>query len=330
MKISHLSNYSYDEIEELLKREGLDQRFQLSYEHDKKIGSTCQVYYAYDLLHKDQRLVALKFIRTDFIDSFVSYDDLLNLQRTKNCLYKPQTVIYNRRLKNFDNYIPIEQYIGELGRICPHLPIPRCIENGTKHLKTSNAYLIAFEYIHGRTVWENLVRTDFKFLNEYQARTFVRLFIEQLLILLKHHIIHCDLNGCQNYYYKLYDEIDSSKQNYEQWSSSEDGEDGYSSMSGNSRQSSMDDLVSLSSSSQLTFIDFGWSICTADSDNDRHEILLQTLQSLFERTPRIVQLFAGRNYWDFRRAIESRTQGLKELLDHPWLTQGDTINKNYL
>jgi hypothetical protein len=247
------------------------------------------------------------------------------LQQSKNCFYKPKNVLYNRRLQNFDNYIPIEQYIGELGRICPHLPISRCIENGTKRLETYDGYLIAFEYIQGHTVWENLVRTDFTYLNEYQARTFVRLFIEQLLILLKHHIIHCDLNGCQNYYYKPYDEMTSSKQRYDQWSSSDDGEDGYSSMSGDSRQSSMDDLVSVSSSSQLTFIDFGWSICTADADNDRHEILLQTLQNLFERTPRIVQLFAGRNYWDFRRAIETRRTGLQQLLNHPWLTRGDEI-----
>ncbi|CAF2448209.1 unnamed protein product [Rotaria sp. Silwood2] len=330
MKISHLSNCSYEEIEELLKREGLDQRFQLNYEHDRKLGSTCQVYYAHDLSQNDQRLVALKFIRTDFIDSFVSYDDLLNLQKTKNCFYKPQTVIYNRRLKNIDNYIPIEQYMGELGRICPHLSIPRCVDNGAKRLETCNAYLIAFEYVHGRTVWENLVRTDFTFLNEYQARTFVRLFIEQLLVLLKHHIIHCDLNGCQNYYYKPYDEINSSKEHYEQWSSSEDGEEGYSSMSGDSRRSSMNDLASVSSSSQLTFIDFGWAICTADPDNDRHEVLLQTLQNLFERIPRVIQIFAGRNYWDFRYAIQSRKQGLKELLNHSWLTKGDIRNENDL
>ncbi|CAF1261743.1 unnamed protein product [Rotaria sp. Silwood1] len=328
MKTAHLCNYSYEDIEELLKREGLDQRFQLNYEYEKKLGSTCQVYYAHDLSQKDQRLVALKFIRSDFIDSFVSYNDLLNLQQTKNCFYKPQNVIYNRRLKNFDNYIPIEQYIGELGRICPHLPIPRCVENGAKHLQTCNVYLIAFEYIHGRTVWENLVRTNFTYLNEYQARTFVRLFIEQLLILLKHHIIHCDLNGCQNYYYKAYDEINSSKQNYEQWLSNEDGEDGYSSMSGDSRRSSIDDLASVSSSSPLTFIDFGWAICTADPNDDRHETLLLTLQNLFERVPRIIQIFAGPNYWDFRQAIQSRKQGLKELLHHPWLTKSDTIYEN--
>jgi hypothetical protein len=279
------------------------------------------------LWQNDQRLVALKIIRTDFIDSFVSYDDLLNLKSTKDCFYKPKDVIYNRRLQNFDNYVPIEQYLGELGRICPHLPISRCIENGSKRLETYDGYLIAFEYIQGRTVWENLVRSDFTFLNEYQARTFVRLFIEQLLILLKHHIIHYDLNGCQNYYYKPYDEINSSRQKYEQWSSSEDGEDGYSSMSGDSRQSSVDDLVLVSSSSLLTFIDFGWSICTADPDDDRHEILLQTLRNLFERTPRIIQLFGGPNYWDFRRAIESRQIGLKELLNHPWLITNENENE---
>jgi len=329
IKIPRSLNYSRGEIEALLKREGLDQRFRLSYTHDRKIGSTCQVYYAHDLWQNDQRLVALKLIRTDFIDSFVSKDDLLNLQKIKNCLYKPKNVIYNRRLRNFENYIPIEQYLGELGRLCPHLPISRCIENGTKRLETYDGYLIAFEYIQGRTVWENLVRTDFTFLNEYQARIFVRLFIEKLLILLKHHIINCDLNGCQNYYYKPYDEMNSSKYRYDQWSSSDDGEDGYSSMSGDSRRSSMDDLVSVSSSSPLTFIDFGWSICTADSDDDRHEILLQTLQNLFERAPRVVQVFAGPNYWDFRRAIESRQIGLKQLLNHPWLTTGDErINEN--
>ncbi len=267
--------------------------------------------------------MALKLIRTDFIDTFVSAEDLFNLQQTKNCFYQPKDVLYNRRLRNFENYVPIEQYLGELGRICPHLPISRCVENGTKRLETYEGYLIAFEYIQGRTVWENLVRTDFTYLNEYQARIFVRLFLEQLLLLLKHHLIHCDLNGCQNYYYKPYDEISSSKYRYEQWSSSDDGEDGYSSMSGDSRQSSMDDLVSVSSSSQLIFIDFGWSICTADPDDDRNEILLLTLQNLFERTPRIVQVFAGRNYWDFRRAIESRKIGLRELLFHPWLISGD-------
>ncbi|CAF3555456.1 unnamed protein product [Adineta steineri] len=320
VKIPRILNYPRDEIEALLKREGLDQRFRLSYTHDRKTGSTCQVYYAHDLSQNDQRIVALKLIRTDFIDSFVSHDDLLNLQKTKNCFYKPKNVIYNRLLKNFDNYIPIEQYLGELGRLCPHLPISRCIENGTKRLETYNGYLIAFEYIQGRTVWENLVRTDFTYLNEYQARAFIRLFIEQLLILLKHHIIHYDINTCQNYYYKLYDEINAPKQSYEQWSSSsEDGEDGYSSMSGDSRQSSIDDLVSVSSSSLLTFIDFGWSTCTADSDDDRNEVLLQTLQSLFERQPRIIQLFGGSKYWDFRRAIESRKIGLNELLNHPWL-----------
>lgn len=324
-------NYSRGEIEALLKREGLDQRFRLSLTHDRKIGSTCQVYYAHDLWQTDQPLVALKLIRTDFIDTFVSYDDLFNLKQTKNCFYKPKNVLYNRRLQNFENYIPIEQYLGELGRICPHLPISRCIENGTKRLETYDGYLIAFEFIQGRTVWENLVRTDFTFLSEYQARTFVRLFIEQLLVLLKHSIIHCDLNGCQNYYYKPYDEMNSSKYRYDQWSSSDDGEDGYSSMSGDSRQSSMDDLASVSSSSQLTFIDFGWSVCTADPDDDRHEVLLQTLQNLFERTPRIVQVFAGRNYWDFRRAIESRKIGLRELLHHPWLVAGDgTIMENRL
>ena len=314
-----------------MKREGLDQRFRLSHTHDRKIGSTCQVYYAHDLWHQDQRLVALKLIPTDFIDSFVSCDDLLTLRETKNCYYKPKNVVYNRRLQNFDNYIPIEQYLGELGRICSHLPISRCIENGTKRLETYDGYLIAFEYIHGRTVWENLVRTDFIYLNEYEARVFVRLFIEQLLLLLKHHIIHCDLNGCQNYYYKPYDEISSPKPKYEHWSSSEDGEDGYSSMSGDSRQSSMDDLVSASASSQLTFIDFGWAKCTADSNDDRHEVLLQTLQNLFERIPRIVQLFCGTHYWDFRRVIESRQVGLRDLLHHPWLTTGDqTIRKNEL
>ena len=269
--------------------------------------------------------MALKLIRTDFIDTFVSYDDFLELKQTKNCFYKPKNVVYNRRLTNLENYVPIEQYLGELGRICPHLPISRCIENGTTRLDTYDGYLIAFEYIQGRTVWENLVRTDFTFLNECQAREFVRLFIEQLLILLKHHIIHCDLNGCQNYYYKPYDEISTSKYHYEHWSSSDDGEDDYSSISGDSRQSSLDDLASVSSISPLTFIDFGWSICTADTDNDRHEILFQTLQNLFERTPRIVQVFAGPYYWQFRRAIESRTVGLKELLDHPWLTIGDQI-----
>ena len=316
-------------MDALLRREGLDERFRLSHKHKRKIGSTCQVYYAYDLWHTTQRLIALKLIRTDFIDSFVSYDDLLNLQQTKNCFYKPKNVIYNRRFKHFDDYVPIEQYLGELGRICPHLPISRCVENGAKRLETYDGYLIAFEYIHGRTVWENLVRTDFTFLNEYQARKFVRLFIEQLLILLKHHIIHYDLNGCQNYYYKPYDQIHSLKQKYERWSSSDDGEDGYSSMSEDSRQSSMDDLSSVSCSSQLIFIDFGWSICTADPHDDRHETLLKTIQNLFERTPRIVQLFGGRNYWDFRRAIESRTTGLQELLNHPWLTRGDTmINKS--
>jgi hypothetical protein len=325
IKIPRPLNYSRDEIEALLKREGLDQRFRLSTTRDRKMGSTCQVYYAHDLSQTDQRLVALKIIRTDFIDSFVSYDDLSNLKETKNCFYKPTNVIYNRRLKNFDNYIPIEQYLGELGRICPHLPISRCIENGTKRLETYDGYLIAFEFIQGRTVWENLVRTDFIYLNEYEARVFVRLFIEQLLILLEHHIIHYDLNGCQNYYYKPYDEINSSKQIYEQWSSSEDGEDGYSSMSGDSRQSSMDDLALETLSSPLTFIDFGWSICTADSDNDRHGTLLQTLQNLFERTPRVIQLFAGRNYWEFRRAIESRKIGIKELLNHAWLTTGNEI-----
>lgn len=319
-------NYSRGEIEALLVREGLDQRYRLSEIHDRKIGSTCQVYYAHDLWHKDHRLVALKLIRTDFIDTFVSEEDLFNLKQTNNCFYKPTNVLYNRRLQNFDHYIPIEQYLGELGRICPHLPISRCIENGTRRLKTYDGYLIAFEYIQGRTVWENLVRTDFTYLNEHDARLFVRLFIEQLLILLKHHIIHCDLNGCQNYYYKPYDEISSLKYRYDQWSSSEDGEDGYSSMSGDSRQSSIDDLVSMSSASApLTFIDFGWSICTADSDDDRHEILLQTLQNLFERTPRIVQLFAGENYWNFRRMIESRKVGLRELLSHPWLTIGDEM-----
>jgi hypothetical protein len=125
--------------------------------------------------------------------------------------------------------------------------------------------------------------------------------------------------------------MNSSKQRYDQWSLSDDGEDGYSSMSGDSRRSSMDDLVSVSSSSQLTFIDFGWSICTADSNDDRNEILLLTLQNLFERAPRVVQLFAGPNYWDFRRAIESREIGLKELLNHSWLTTGDEIiNENQL
>ncbi|UJR37694.1 hypothetical protein I4U23_030389 [Adineta vaga] len=319
IKIPRSLNYSRDEIEALFKREGLDQRFRLSSTHDRKTGSTCQVYYAHDLSQSDQRLVALKIIRTDFIDSFVSYDDLCNLQRTKDWFYKPKDVIYNRRFPNFDKYIPIEQYIGELGRLCPNLPISRCIENGSRHLKTYDGYLIAFEYVHGRTVWENLVRTDFTYLNEEQACCFVRLFIEQLLILLKHHIIHRDLNTCQNYYYRFYDEIRAPPSRYEHWSSGEDGEDGYSSMSGDSRQSSLDDLVSLSSSSSLTFIDFGWSICTADSDDDRHEVLLQTLQSLFERTPRIIQLFGGINYWNFRRTIENRQIGLKQLLNHPWL-----------
>lgn len=324
VKIPFSSASTYGEIEALLKRVGLDQRFQLSYTHEKKSGSTCQVYYAHDLWQDDRRLVALKFIRTEFIDSFVSYDDLFNLQATKDCFYKPKNVIYNRRLKSFHNYIPIEQYIGELGRICPHLPISRCIENGATYLESANAYLIAFEYIHGRTVWENLVRTDFVYLNESQARTFVRLFIEQLLLLLKHHIINCDLNGCHNYYYKPYDEIPPAKTQYDHYVFSEDGEDGYSSMSADSRQSSFDDLASLSlSTSPLTFIDFGWSICTADPEDDKHETLLQTLQNLFERTPRIVQVFAGPYYWDFRRAIESRKQGLKELLNHPWLTMGD-------
>ena len=325
VKIPRSLNYSRGEIETLLAREGLDQRFRLSETHDRKIGSTCQVYYAHDLCHKDQRLVALKLIRTDFIDTFVSLEDFTQLQQTKNCFYKPRNVLYNRRLTNFDQYIPVEQYLGELGRICPHLPISRCIENGTKRLQTYDGYLIAFEYIQGRTVWENLVRTDFTYLNESQARQFVRLFIEQLLILLQHHIIHCDLNGCQNYYYKPYDEISSSKYRYDQWSSSDDGEDGYSSsMSEDSRQSSFDDLVSVSSvSSPLTFIDFGWSICTADSEDDRNEILLQTLQNLFERIPRIVQLFAGENYWHFRRTIETRKTGLRDLLNHPWLTIGD-------
>ncbi|CAF1935319.1 unnamed protein product [Rotaria magnacalcarata] len=330
IKISQSPNYPYGEIEALLKREGLDHRFQLSYTNERKIGSTCQVYYAHDLKQKDRRLVALKLIRTQYIDSYVSYDDLLNLQQRKDCFYKPRNVIYNRHLKYFDDYIPIEQYIGELGRLCPHLPISRCIENGAKRLETCDAYLIAFEYIHGRTVWENLVRTDFIYLNEDEARTLVRLFIEQLLILLKHHIINCDLNGCQNYYYKPYDDVSPAKSRYTQWIPIEDGEDGYASMSADSSQSSMDDLASASSSSSspLTFIDFGWSICTADPDNDRHEILLQTLQNLFERTPRIVQIFAGPNYWNFRRVIESRKQGLKELLDHPWLTTGDTIINN--
>ena len=218
----------------------------------------------------------------------------------------------------------MEQYIGELGRLCPHLPISRGIEHGSQRLATCDAYLIVFEYIPGRTVWENLVRTDFTFLDEYQARTFVRLFIEQLLSLLQHHIIHCDLSGCQNYYYRPYDDIGSSKYRYDQWSLSDDGEDGYSSMSADSRQSSMDDLAAVTfSSSPLTFIDFGWSICTADPDNDQHEVLLQTLQNLFERTPRIVQLFAGPRYWDFRRAIESRQIGLNQLLRYSWLTLGD-------
>lgn len=94
-------------------------------------------------------------------------------------------------------------------------------------------------------------------------------------------------------------------------------------MSADSRQSSMDDLVSVSSLSQLLFIDFGWSICTADPDDDRNEILLQTLQNLFERTPRIIQVFAGPYYWDFRQAIENRKIGLKDLLYHPWLISGD-------
>ncbi|CAF0787934.1 unnamed protein product, partial [Adineta ricciae] len=323
-KIPRSLNYSRDEIEALFKREGLDQRFRLSSTHDRKTGSTCQVYYAHDLSQPDERLVALKIIRADFIDSFVSLDDLRNLQRTKDYFYKPKNVIYNRRLHNFDQYIPIEQYIGELGRLCPHLPISRCVENGSKRLKTCNGYLIAFEYVYGRTVWENLVRTDFTYLNEDEARIFVRLFIQNLFILLQHHIIHCDLNGCQNYYYRLYDEIRAPPLRYKHWSSSsEDGEDGYSSMSGDSRQSSLDDLTSVSSSSPLVFIDFGWSICTADPDDDHHEVLLQTLQSLFERTPRIIQLFGGTNYWNFRRAVENRTMGLKQLLDHPWLKTDD-------
>lgn len=324
IKIPRPLNYARDEIDALLKREGLGQRFRLSSTHDRKIGSTCQVYYAHDLWQDDQPLVALKLIRTDFIDSFVSYEDFLTLKRTRNCLYKPKNVIYSRCSTNYDDYIPIEQYLGELGRLCPELPISRCIEHGTKRLTSCNAYLIAFEYVQGQTVWENLVRTDFTFLDEYQARTFVRLFIEQLLILLKHHIIHCDLNSCQNYYYRPYDEIQSSKQKYSQWSSNDDG---YSSMSGDSRHSSMNDLATVSSSaSKLTFIDFGWSICTADADDDRNEILLQTLQNLFERTPRVVQLFAGRHYWHFRRTIESRQTGLKQLLNHPWLAFGDQSN----
>ena len=315
-------NYSLDEIDALLKREGIDQRFRLSHEHDRKIGSTCQVYYAHDLRQKDQRLVALKFIRADFIDSFVSTDDLLTLQRTKTCFHRPKSVVYNRSLAQDRNYVPIEQYIGELARLCPHLPISRCVENGAQRLKSANAYLIAFEYVPGRTVWENLVRTDFTFLNEDQAREFVRIFIEQLLVLLEHGIIHCDLNTCQNYYYRLYDEIPSKKERFSSYSPSDDG---YSSMSGDSRHSSMDDLVSLptNANAPLVFIDFGWSICTADPQDDRHEVLLQTVQSLFERTPRIVQLFCGKFYWSFRRAVESRQVGLRELLNHPWLTVGD-------
>lgn len=285
------------------------------------------MYYAHDLSQSDQRIVALKLIRTGFIDSFVSYEDLLNLQQSKDCSYKPKNVIYNRCLQNFKQYIPIEQYLGELGRLCPHLPISRCIENGSKRLETCDAYLIAFEYVPDRTVWENLVRTDFTYLNEQQARTFVRVFIEQLLVLLNHHIIHCDLNTCQNYYYKLYDEIAAPRSRYDRWSSSEDGEDGYSSMSGSSRQSSLDDLASASFSSPLTFIDFGWSICTADPNDDQNELLLQTLQSLFERAPRIIQLFGGTDYWSFRRAIESRAYGLRQLLQHPWLADDESLDK---
>jgi hypothetical protein len=327
IKISRQLNYSRDEIETLLQREGLEQRFRLSCTHDRKLGSTCQVYYAYDLWHDNQQLVALKLIQADFIDTFVSYDDYLTLKQTKNVFYRPQHVIYNGRLSSDKNYVPIEQYIGELGRLCPYLPISRCIENGAKRLATINAYLIAFEYIPGRTVWENLVRTDFTFLNEYQARRFVRLFIEKLLVLLKHGIIHCDLNGCQNYYYRLYDDICSMTINYGQWSSNDDVNKDELCMSDDSRQSSMDDLAFVPSmSSPLTFIDFGWSICTADVDDDRNDILLQTLQNLFERTPRIVQVFADRHYWDFRQTIERRQLGLKQLLYHPWLIIDDEIS----
>ncbi|CAF1582830.1 unnamed protein product, partial [Didymodactylos carnosus] len=286
------------------------ERFQLSFEHDRKTGSTCQVFYAYDLWNYN-RLVALKFINNYYIDSYVSRNDLLTLQTLQNYNYMPKDVIYNRCIKNIDDkYVPIEQYVGELGRLCQTLPINRCIENGAKHLPEYDCYVIAFEYVEGQTVWENLVRTDFIYLNEIDAKQFVKLFISNIVTLLNHHLIHFDLNT-NNYFYKFYDFISErsklTKYSYN-YQYDNGNEDGYFSMNNSRRNSNYSD-ISLNQS-LMTFIDFGWSNVQANEENDKDETLLRSIQNLFDRTPKVLQLFTTKSYWDFRRAVISRKYGL--------------------
>ncbi|CAF0793081.1 unnamed protein product [Didymodactylos carnosus] len=275
-KLQH-DRISLNNIQGLLNEVGLG-RFQLNLHLDQKLGSTSQVYYAHDRWNNN-RLVAVKFLKANYIDSFVSQHDLWALQTLQDCNYVPKDIIYNRSRNIFEDnrYVPIEQYVGELGRICPLLPISRCIEGGARRIPDNNCYVITFEYIPGQTLWENLLHSDFTYFTEAQAKRFVRIFISNMIKLLDHHLISCDFNAT-NYYY--------------------------------------DDPM-------LTFIDFGWCQVDVDKKDDRNEFLLKSLENLWDRYPRIVQIFQSDSYSDFRYAVKSRQIGLRTLLKHAWLKEGE-------